>query len=75
VYRRDILDINVHQEVEDRINEILQSNEKSTTYFPKILAKSGDYFYRNQSGMRGIQKQLIVGMVNEDKNRILKRGK
>jgi len=25
--------------------------------------------------MRGIQKQLIVGMVNEDKNRILKRGK
>lgn len=75
VYRRDILDINVHQEVEDRINEILQSNEKATTYFPKILAKSGDYFYRNQSGMRGIQKQLIVGLVNEDKNRLLKRGK
>ncbi len=75
VYRRDILDINVHQEVEDRINEIMQSNEKSTTYFPKILAKSGDYFYRNQSGMRGIQKQLILGMVNEDKNRILRRGK
>ena len=75
VYRRDILDINVHQEVEDRINEILQSNEKPTTYFPKILAKSGDYFYRNQSGMRGIQKQLIIGMINEDKNRILKRGK
>jgi hypothetical protein len=75
VYRKDILDINVHQEVEDRINEILQSNEKSTTYFPKILAKSGDYFYRNQSGMRGIQKQLIIGMINEDKNRILKRGK
>jgi len=75
VYRRDILDINVHQEVEDRINEIIQSNEKSTSFFPKILAKSGDYFYRNQSGMRGIQKQLILGMVNEDKHRILRRGK
>ncbi len=74
VYRKDILDINVHQEVEDRINEIVQSNEKPNLFFPKILAKSGDYFYRNQSGMRGIQKQLILGMVNEDKHRIMKRG-
>ncbi len=75
VYRRSILDINVHKEVENRINEIIQSNEKPTMWFPKILAKSGDYFYRNQSGMRGIQKQLIIGMVNEDKSRLLKRRK
>ena len=52
VYKRDILDINIHQEVEDRINEILQSNERPTRWFPKILAKSGDYYYLNQTGMR-----------------------
>jgi len=74
VYRKEILDINIHQEVEDRINEIVQSNEKPRSFFPKILARSGEYFYRNQSGMRGIQKQLIIGMVNDDKHRILKRG-
>lgn len=75
VYKREILDINVHQEVEDRINEIFQSNEKSTMWFPKILAKTGDYYFLNQTGMRGIQKQLILKIRNEDKFSLLKRGK
>ena len=74
VYKKDSLDINIYQEVEDRINEIIQSSEKASSFFPNVLAKSGDYFYRNQSGMRGIQKKLVLGIVNEDKQLIHKRG-
>lgn len=72
VYRREILDIDVYQEVEDRINEIVLSSDPPKMFFPNILSKNGDYFYRNQSGMRGIQKQLVIELIERDRQKIRK---
>jgi len=72
-YKREILDINVETEVEDRINQIINSNDSDKTYFPNILLDSGEYYYRNQSGMRGIQKQLILSLQSSDQDIIEER--
>jgi hypothetical protein len=65
-YGKDGLDIDIHSEVEKRINQITKGTVKEKTFFPNILSKSGDPFFRNQSGMRGIQKQLVLEVKHED---------
>jgi hypothetical protein len=70
-YGENELDINIEDEVEDRVNEIILGKDKGTQFFPNILTKSVKPYYRTQSGMRGIQKQLVLGLKYEDE-RILK---
>ena len=67
-----ILDIDLAREIEERINHIKKSRDSKNTYFPNILKESGNYFYRNQSGMRGIQKQLILELDPKSQNKIRK---
>lgn len=52
--------LNIELEVENRINQICGSHNDSHEFFPSVLADSGEYYYRNQSGMRGIQGSLIL---------------
>lgn len=54
------LDIDISREVNERINQIYNSKERKTAFFPNILADSDKYFYRNQLGMRGIQQKLVL---------------
>ncbi|MCX9082323.1 MAG: helicase-related protein [Candidatus Methanoperedens sp.] len=65
-YGKGGLDINISDEVEKRINQITKGNAKDKEFFPNILTKSGEQFFRNQSGMRGIQKQLVLEVKPED---------
>jgi len=71
-YGKKGLDINITKEVEKRINEIVLGKDSETQFFPNILSKSGNPFFYNQSGMRGIQKQLALDL-NSNDERILKR--
>ena len=66
------IDINISCEVENRINEILMRKESDTIFFPNILIKSGQPLFRNQSGMRGIQKKLALDLSSNDE-KILSR--
>lgn len=70
VYGRTIIDMDVNKEVEDRINQIRNSRDSDKEFFPNILLNSGEYFFRNPSGMRGIQKQLALGLLMSDAKRI-----
>lgn len=54
------VNLNIEREVENRINQICESHNSSNEFFPNVLSKSGEYYYRNQSGMRGIQESLIL---------------
>ena len=54
------INLNIEAEVESRINQIRGSSNRSNEFFPKVLLDSGDYFFRNQIGMRGIQGQLKI---------------
>ncbi|VVB86322.1 DEAD/DEAH box helicase [uncultured archaeon] len=65
-YGKTGLDLNIHDEVEKRINQIINGNDKEKEFFPNILTKSGEPFFRNQSGMRGIQKQLVLELNPRD---------
>ena len=59
VYGKHI-NLDIEKEVEMRINQICESSERENTFFPEVLAKSGEYYYRNQSGMRGIQGAIVL---------------
>ena len=52
--------IDIEPEMENRIKQIRESHNKSSDFFPKVLEDSGNHFYHNQSGMRGIQSDLIL---------------
>ena len=71
-YGKDGLDINIHDEVRKRVDYITRGNAKEKDFFPNILSKSPETFFRNQSGMRGIQKQLVLEAKPEN-IRILKQ--
>jgi hypothetical protein len=71
-YGKSGLDLNIHDEVEKRINQIINGNAKEKEFFPNILTRSGETFFRNQSGMRGIQKQLVLE-VNPGNEAMLKQ--
>lgn len=75
VYGNKNLDINISDEVESRIAEIRSGKDKDTAYFPGILTKSGNKYYRNQSGMRGIQRQLLLDLNSADRNKLNYGGK
>lgn len=64
------VEINVEQEVDIRIRQIVQSNSRDTEFFPNVLTSSGNYYFRNQTGMRGIQQQLILEPLSNDSNYI-----
>ncbi len=66
-YGRKLIAINVKYEVEERLEEICTSASSKKEFFPNILSSSGNYFYRNQTGMRGIQKILNLEIYNKDK--------
>lgn len=70
VYGRAAIDIDVNKEVEDRVNQIRNSKDGDKEYFPNILQNSGEYFFRNPTGMRGIQKQLAMGLQMTDVKRV-----
>jgi len=60
VYGKPI-EISIEEEVEKRFNQIIRDTDsKDNDFFPNVLVNSGNHFYRNQSGMRGIQKQIIL---------------
>ncbi|SES91257.1 Helicase conserved C-terminal domain-containing protein [Methanococcoides vulcani] len=67
VYGDRILDIDVRTEVEERLNEIKLGKDKEDTFFPNILTKTGHPYYRTQSGMRGMQKNVALELNNRDK--------
>ncbi|OPX59372.1 MAG: hypothetical protein A4E29_01321 [Methanomassiliicoccales archaeon PtaB.Bin134] len=52
--------IDVRKEVEDRINMIKHSSMKDNDDIIDILAKCPNRYYRSQTGMRGIQRELIL---------------
>ncbi len=54
------VNLNIEFEVENRINQICESHNGSNEFFPNVLSDSGEYYYRNQSGMRGIQGSLLL---------------
>ena len=56
----DHVNLNIEFEVEERIRQICDSHNKSKEFFPKVLSDTGYYYYRNQSGMRGIQGSLML---------------
>jgi hypothetical protein len=64
----------ISEEVEKRINEIKLGQDSGNEYFPKILAKSGNPYFRTQSGMRGMQKTLALGLRANDKRMLEKMG-
>ncbi|ABD41247.1 helicase-like protein [Methanospirillum hungatei JF-1] len=65
-------EIDIEREVKERISFIVEDTVFSdNTFFPNILShNSGDSYYRNQTGMRGIQKQLILQLKPDDEQYI-----
>lgn len=55
-----IVDVNIEFETEERMKQIRQSKDSDNEYFPNILLRTNDYYYRNQTGMRGIQESLTL---------------
>lgn len=70
-YGKNGLDIKIPCEVEERINVIKLGKDKDTHFFPNILTKSGNPFFRTQSGMRGMQKQLALELRPDDERIII----
>ena len=58
--------IDVRKEVEDRLNLIKHSRDADDTSFINILASSPNRYYRSQTGMRGIQRELILKLDDKD---------
>ena len=60
------ISINLDMEIELRLRQIKNSTSRDTDFFPNVLAQSRQPFYKNQSGMRGIQQQLVLELANKD---------
>lgn len=73
IYGSNALDVNLQTEVEKRINEVILGQGSNTDFFPKLLAKTGDPLFRNQSGMRGIQNNLGLILVEGDRRYLSER--
>ena len=64
-------EIDIEREVKERISFIVEDTVFQIIPFPNILShNSGDSYYRNQTGMRGIQKQLILQLKPDDEQYI-----
>ena len=55
-----MVDVNIELETGERLKQIRQSRDSDNEYFPNILLRTMDYYYRNQTGMRGIQESLTL---------------
>jgi len=75
-YGQHPLDINVTNEVEERIRQIVKSDAKDNEFFPNVLRdKTSDPYYRTQTGMRGIQKKLALTLSRSDEDKLNWRSK
>jgi hypothetical protein len=74
VYGGSGIDIDVHKEVQNRMNYLLHANYNENKFFPNILAKSDNPMYRTQTGMRGLQKQLALELWNKNVDQLKKMG-
>lgn len=54
------VNLDIAFEVESRLHQICESHNRPREFFPNVLSESGEYYYRNQSGMRGIQGNLLL---------------
>lgn len=61
-YGKNALDICVSKEVEDRITYLSRIKGEDKEFFPNVLNDSGSPYFYNQTGMRGIQKDLVLAM-------------
>lgn len=66
IYGKQSLDIDVSDEVEKRITYLVRRKGGDNDFLPNALNESGDPYYRNQTGMRGIQKTLALVMSSKD---------
>jgi len=64
-------DIKIIKEIEDRLREIEDSKSKSTDRIIDILNAAPNRYYRTQHGMRGIQRNLVLTMKNDQMKRFV----
>jgi hypothetical protein len=51
---------NIDNEVEDRINLLTSYVGSNKDFFPGALSENNKVYYKNQSGMRGIQREVLL---------------
>jgi hypothetical protein len=68
------LDIGVSQEVGNRITYLIRTKGEDNEFFPNVLNDSGIPYFYNQTGMRGIQKNLILVMKADTEQLLDKMG-
>ncbi|MFO7881971.1 MAG: DEAD/DEAH box helicase, partial [Kosmotogaceae bacterium] len=74
VYGKPV-EINVEEEVETRWRQIIHdSDSRDNDFIPKILERSGSHYFKNQTGMRGIQKQLVLTTNDDNKIKLIRGG-
>lgn len=74
VYGGSGIDLDIHKEVQDRINYLIYANSNENKFFPNILTKSPNPMYRTQTGMRGLQKQLALELWYKNADQLKKMG-
>jgi hypothetical protein len=66
--RPNTLSMDVPAEVEARLDQVVKSGAKDNAFLVSVLADSGDFYYRNQTGMRGIQEEMVVILSSKDRS-------
>lgn len=73
-YGKSALDIEVSKEVEDRITYLSRIKGEDKEFFPNVLNDSGYTYFYNQTGMRGIQKYLVLAIKPKEETMLEKIG-
>ena len=73
-YGKSGLDIDVSKEVEDRITHLTYIKGGDKEFFPNVLNDSGRPYFYNQTGMRGIQKDLVLAIKPQEESLLEKMG-
>jgi len=73
-YGKSALDIDVSKEVEDRITYLSHIKGGDKDFFPNVLNDSGRPYFYNQTGMRGIQKDLVLAIKPGEETLLEKMG-
>lgn len=73
-YGKSALDIDISKEVEDRITYLSRIKGGDNEFFPNVLNDSGHPYFYNQTGMRGIQKELILTIKPNEETMLEKIG-
>ncbi len=74
IYGKNALDIDVSKEVEDRITYLTHIKGGDKDFFPNILNNSERPYFFNQTGMRGIQRNLILTIKPKEESLLEKMG-